>query len=152
MTIKLGTQGERSVGAAQAAAHRAAQDTNDYAEHSGPGPWVMGATTLVGDKVYDADDEYLGTIEEIMLDTVGGRIAYAVLSFGGVFGLGSKLFAIPWNALELDAENKHFVLRLAKKQLDKAPGFDKDHWPAMADSTWAYAIHEFYETKPYWAR
>ena len=59
-----------------------------YRNTDGPGPALMGADTLIGDDVYNHDDEQLGDIKEIMLDMRSGRIAYAVLSFGGVLGLG----------------------------------------------------------------
>jgi sporulation protein YlmC with PRC-barrel domain len=123
----------------------------DEGHHSGgPGPEVMDAATLQGDSVVSADGNALGKIEAIMLDVTTGRIAYAVLTFGGVFGMGTKLFAIPWSALTLDAVEKRFVLNTDKEQLGKAPGFDKDHWPSMADQGWAAAVHTFYQVKPYW--
>jgi sporulation protein YlmC with PRC-barrel domain len=123
----------------------------DEAHHSrGPGPEVMDAATLHGDSVVGADGDTLGKIEAIMLDVRSGRIAYAVLTFGGVFGMGTKLFAIPWSALTLDAVEKRFVLSASKEQLGNAPGFDKDHWPSMADQSWAAAVHTFYQVKPYW--
>lgn len=123
----------------------------DEAHHSrGPGPAVMDAATLQGDSVVGADGGVLGKIEAIMLDVGSGRIAYAVLTFGGVFGVGTKLFAIPWSALTLDAVEKRFVLNATKDQLAKAPGFDKDQWPSMADPGWAAAVHTFYQVKPYW--
>jgi sporulation protein YlmC with PRC-barrel domain len=119
--------------------------------HSGgPGPEVMDAATLNGDNVVNAAGEGLGKIEAIMLDVTSGRIAYAVLSFGGIFGIGTKLFAIPWSALTLDAAEKRFVLNASKEQLENAPGFDKDHWPSMADQGWAAAVHSYYHVKPYW--
>jgi len=62
---------------------------------NGPGPEVMDAATLSGDAVVNASGEDLGKIEAIMLDVQSGRIAYAVLSFGGFLGMGAKLFAIP---------------------------------------------------------
>jgi sporulation protein YlmC with PRC-barrel domain len=123
----------------------------DEAHHSGgPGPEVMDAATLHGDSVVNADGGPLGKIEAIMLDVRSGRIAYAVLTFGGVFGMGTKLFAIPWSALTLDAVAKRFVLNASKEQLQDAPGFDKDHWPSMADPGWAAAVHTYYQVKPYW--
>lgn len=79
-----------------------------------------------------------------------GRIAYAVLSFGGFLGMGNKLFAIPWSALTLDADEKRFILNVAKERLDNAPGFDQDHWPSMADASWARQLHEYYDVRPYW--
>jgi sporulation protein YlmC with PRC-barrel domain len=117
---------------------------------TGPGPQVMAASTLEGDDVVNVAGEKLGTIDEIMLDVPGGRIAYAVLSTGGFLGLGDKLFAIPWRALVLDTDNHCFVLDVSKERLEKAPGFDKDNWPSMADETWATNVHSYYGTAPYW--
>jgi sporulation protein YlmC with PRC-barrel domain len=115
----------------------------------GPGPHLMGAETLIGNDVNNNDGEDLGDVKEIMLDMRNGRVAYAVLSFGGFMGMGEKLFAVPWDALKLDTENKRFTLNVNKQQLEGAPGFDKDHWPDMADATWEKGIHAYYGTKPY---
>ena len=78
---------------------------DEFDASAGPGPEVMDAATLIGDKVVNAAGESLGEIEAIMLDVRSGRIAYAVLSFGGFLGMGSKLFAIPWNALTLQLQS-----------------------------------------------
>ncbi|MCK9984207.1 MAG: hypothetical protein AzoDbin1_00679 [Azoarcus sp.] len=115
-----------------------------------PAPAMMSAGTLTGDDVYNPQGEDLGEIKEIMLDMRSGRVAYAVLSFGGFLGMGEKLFAVPWGALKLDAANKRFVLNVEKERLETAPGFDKDHWPDMADQTWGRDIHTYYGTTPYW--
>ena len=119
-------------------------------DHSGPGPDVMAAETLQGDDVINLQGEKLGSIEDIMLDVSSGKVAYAVLSFGGILGMGDKLFAIPWGALTLDADRKCFVLDVPKDRLQNAPGFDKDHWPAMADASWASQVYAYYNQPPYW--
>lgn len=111
----------------------------------GPGPRLMGANTLTGDDVYNHKNEKLGDIKEIMLNTYSGKVCYAVLSCGGVFSIGEKLFAVPWKALSLDTENKRFVLNVEKEKLENAPGFNTDHWPNMADETWANSIHNYYD-------
>lgn len=116
----------------------------------GPGPEVMAAETLTGNDVMNSRGESLGDIEAIMLDVPSGRVAYAVLSFGGFLGAGDKLFAVPWGALKLDTDNKCFLLEVDKESLKDAPGFDKDHWPSMADTKWASTIHDYYGTRPYW--
>ena len=85
-----------------------------------------------------------------MLDVPLGRIAYAVLSFGGFIGIGNRLFAIPWQALGLDPLNHRFVLDVPRERLENAPGFDKDRWPDWADMSWAASLHDYYETRPYW--
>ena len=114
-----------------------------------PGPALLGADTLIGNDVYNQQNEELGDIKEIMLDTRTGRVGYAVLSCGGFLGMGEKLFAVPWTALTLDSGNKRFVLNVDKDRLKNAPGFDKDAWPDMADKAWADGIHAYYGTKPY---
>lgn len=117
---------------------------------SGPGPHLMTASTLEGDKVVNRQGEDLGEIDEIMLDVPRGRIAYAVMSSGGILGMGEKLFAIPWSALTLDTDNKCFVLDVDKQRLKDAPGFDKDRWPSMADTEFDTRVHSYYGTRPYW--
>lgn len=114
---------------------------------SGPGPALMGADTLLGNDVYNTEGEDLGDIKELMVDMASGKVEYAVLSFGGVLGMGEKLFAVPWSALALDTANKRFTLDVVKESLQDAPGFDKDRWPSMADRTWASGVHEFYGTR-----
>lgn len=126
------------------------QDTlGIYRNHTGPGPRLMGANTLDGNDVYNKQDEDLGDIKEIMLDMPSGRVAYAVLSFGGFLGMGEKLFAVPWSALKLDTLNHRFVLDVSKERLKEAPGFDKDVWPNMADPAWVNSVHTYYGVKPY---
>ena len=126
------------------------QDTfGIYRNHTGPGPRLMGANTLDGNDVYNKQDEDLGDVKEIMIDVPTGRVAYAVLSFGGFLGMGEKLFAVPWSALKLDTANKRFVLDVSKERLKEAPGFDKDAWPDMADPTWVKGIHSYYGVTPY---
>lgn len=115
-------------------------------DNEGPGPRLMGADTLMGEDVYNRQEEDLGDIKEIMLDMQSGQIAYAVLSFGGILGMGDKLFAVPWQALQLDTVNKRFILDCSKERLENAPGFDKDRWPDMASSEFTAEIHNFYGT------
>jgi hypothetical protein len=107
----------------------------------------MGADTLVGNEVYSRAEEHLGSIKELMIEMSTGKIVYAVLSLGGSLGMGDRLFAVPWAALELDTANRRFTLNATKEQLKNAPGFDKGHWPSMADGTWISHVHTFYGLK-----
>ena len=113
-------------------------------------PKVLSASSICSDRVWNNSGEALGAIEELMIDVDTGQIAYAVLSFGGFLGFGDKLFAIPWNALKLDAANQVFKLNVDRKVLESAPGFDKDNWPDFADRKWGGTIYEYYQIKPYW--
>ena len=102
-------------------------------DYSGPGPEVMAASSFEGETVVNQQGETLGEIEEIMLDVRRGCIAYAVLAVGGLLGIGEKYFAIPWKALTLDTDRKCLVLDADKDRLKNAPGFDKEHWPHVAE-------------------
>lgn len=111
---------------------------------------VLSASTLIGDKVVNPRGEDLGKIEEFMLDLENGRIRYAVLSFGGLLGVGDKLFAIPPEALRIDTENERVVLDIDRKRLENAPGFDKSDWPSVSEPDWQAEVYEFYGYTPYW--
>jgi sporulation protein YlmC with PRC-barrel domain len=111
---------------------------------------VLSAGSLAGDSVRNTAGESLGKIEEIMIDIPNGRVAYAVLSFGGFLGMGNKLFAVPWNAFTIDEENKEFILDVDKKILENAPGFDKDNWPDMANPDFGKQVYGHYGYTPYW--
>lgn len=111
---------------------------------------VVSTSDLIGDSVVNRAGESLGKIEELMLDLEKGRVAYAVLTFGGFLGMGEKLFAIPFEALKLDVNRQHFTLDVDKDKLKDAPGFDKAHPPKVADRTWGAEIYKYYGLKPYW--
>jgi sporulation protein YlmC with PRC-barrel domain len=105
---------------------------------------VLSSDSLTGTAVKNARGEDLGHIEELMLDINNGRIAYAVLSFGGILGIGDKLFAVPWNALQVDTHNEKIILDVSKERLEEAPGFDKDDWPHTAAHSWLSDVYDYY--------
>lgn len=109
---------------------------------------LLSATSITGDEVCNMQDESLGTIQDIMLDVESGKIRYAVLSSGGFLGMGDRLFAVPWKAFKADREHKRFLLDVDTERLKNAPGFDKDHWPNMADSSWNANVESYYATRP----
>lgn len=111
---------------------------------------VLSAASLSGNAVVNAQGEDLGNIKELMLDINRGKIAYAVLSFGGFLGLGDKLFAIPWNAMTVEADKDRFVLDVPKERLEEAPGFDEDNWPETGDDTWLGEVYDYYGAERYW--
>lgn len=113
-------------------------------------PQNLSSTSIVGTKVMNHQDEDLGKIEDLMIDLSAGRVAYAVVSFGGFLGMGDKLFAVPFSALTCDCEKEVMRLDANKEKLEKAPGFDKDDWPDTADRTWGANVHSHYGVSPYW--
>lgn len=114
-------------------------------------PLTLSATSIIGDQVVNRAGEDLGEIHEIMIDINRGRVAYAVLSFGGLLGIGDKLFAIPWDMIAIDKANKRVVLEVTQEQLDKADGFAKDAWPDFAEESFHTSTYGYWRHTPYWA-
>jgi len=104
------------------------------------------ATEIKGSRVVNVKEENLGKIEEVMIDSEQGRIAYVVLSFGGLLGMGNKLFAIPWESLEYNRGD--YILRLDKSILEKAEGFDEEAWNLTRDEL--VSVYKRCGIKPYW--
>ena len=112
---------------------------------------VVSASKIIGEAVVNRQNENLGQIHELVIDAKEGRMAYAVLSFGGFLGMGKKLFAMPWKAFEFSNTENKLILNVDKKKLESAPGFDKDaKWPDFADRTWGNSIDNYYGYDPYW--
>lgn len=111
---------------------------------------ILSSSTMEGSDVKNTAGESLCDIKDLMIDLTSGRVAYAVVEFGGLLGIGNKMFAVPLLAMQQDAANKCFILDTSKEALENASGFDKDHWPDFADRKWQTLVHEHYKAKPYW--
>jgi sporulation protein YlmC with PRC-barrel domain len=90
---------------------------------------ILTASSIIGDKVYNHSHEKMGDIKDIMIDLKAGCIAYLIIEFGGFLGIGEKYFAIPFRLLSVDSERGVFILNQKREVLERAPGFDRDHWP-----------------------
>jgi len=106
---------------------------------------VLKASDLIGMKVEGTDGKNLGKIKDLVIDPTDGDVEYAVLDFGGFLGIGDKYFAVPWGALQWDQAGGKIALDTTKRDLKKAPGFDKTHWPDFSDRGQQVVIYEFYE-------
>lgn len=111
---------------------------------------LMSAATLSGYLVRSRENEDLGCIEEFIVVPDSGRIAYAVLSLTGTPGIGAKLVAVPWCALELHPEERVFRLNVNRESIEQAPAFDEEDWPDFGDEAWALRVHNHYGLRPYW--
>ena len=111
---------------------------------------VKAKEEVINIKVVNPANEDLGKICEVMLDKESGRVAYAVLESGSFLGVGGKLFALPWSSIKYDPEKEAFLLDVEKEKLKKAPGFDKNNWPDMADRSWGESVSQYYGVKSYW--
>jgi sporulation protein YlmC with PRC-barrel domain len=100
---------------------------------------------IIGSKVLNMKGENLGVIKDIVIDIDTGSILYAILDFGGFLGIEDKLFPVPWRSLAALPSEGIFFLNRSKKQLEKAPGFNKNSLPDIGDVHWGTRITQFYQ-------
>lgn len=128
-----------------AMAQNKASPINDPSSFQGRETWerTHRASKIIGTDVRNPQGEDLGDIKELVLDS-SGNIAYAVISLGGVMGVGDKLYAVPWKAFRLDSAKNNYVLDVDKERLKGAPAFDAARWPDMANTQWNNDVHTYY--------
>ena len=113
---------------------------------------TLSAGTLIGDSVKNSQGDNLGNLKEIMLDVQSGRVACGVLESGSFLGMGGKLFAIPFEAFDVNEKDHTLVLNVDTETLKNAEGFDKNNWPDTASREWGQKTHDYFGYSPYWQR
>lgn len=114
---------------------------------SHPNHTFISSEDVEGTKVYDPDDNGIGSIDHLMIDKITGKIVYAVMSFGGFLNLGHSHFPIPWSALTYDPDVDGFRANVSEDQLRDAPAFSDDSYRSR---DWETRVHEHYDAPPYW--
>jgi hypothetical protein len=97
--------------------------------------------------VFDPKGKKIGEIDHLMIDKLSGRVAYAVMSFGGFIGLGHSHYPIPWGALKYNVQLNGYVTGITESQLKDAPAFSDDSW---SDRNWETQTYNHYKVSPYW--
>lgn len=107
---------------------------------------ILSCSTITGSTVKTLSDETIGTIKDIMLDTETGEVVYTVLSVNtGFLNMGSKYFAIPWQAFSFTEQyDDVFLLDVDKERLEHSPGFDKDNWPSGPQTEFIKEMNAYY--------
>jgi len=108
------------------------------------------ASDLIKYDVENDKGDDLGDVKEILFDPANERVAMLVVSYGGVLGMGDKLYAVPWSAFTLPQDSKKIILKIDKEQIKKAPQIDAGHWPDTLDDRLAADLGTFYSISPYW--
>lgn len=111
---------------------------------------LIAADRVEGTSVYNRAGESLGTIDEIMIDKLTGKVAYAVMSFGGFLGLGERHHPLPWGVLKYDTNMGGYVIDLDKETLKNAPSYAKDETYDFEERREAQRLHDYYRIPPYW--
>jgi len=109
------------------------------------------ASELIGMNVKNRENEKIGEVKDLIVDLHSGRVAYAVVSSGGILGIGDKLVAVPARSFEYSEADKKLVLNVDKQILANAPRFEKDHWPDLSDVRWNTDVYQHYGEQPYWS-
>ena len=111
-------------------------------------PTLIASDRVEGTRVYGADGKHIGSIERLILGKQDGRVAYAVLSFGGFLGIGSDHYPLPWEKLTYDTQLDGYRIDLTKDQIEGAPSYADD------DDTWyndnGRRVYDYYGVPPYW--
>jgi len=111
---------------------------------------LIAGNQVAGTAVYNPQGERLGSIDDVMIDKISGRIAYAVLSFGGFLGIGDTHYPLPWAPLRYDTNLGGYVVNLDKRTLEGAPSYHTGEPVAWEDEAWGRSVYDYYKAKPYW--
>lgn len=110
---------------------------------------LIASDKVEGTAVYGMDQKKIGTLERVMIDKISGKVAYAVLSFGGFLGIGSDYYPVPWSTLKYDLNLDGYLVNLTKDQLTGAPKYS-------STSNWEWSrendrrVYDYYKAPPYW--
>lgn len=104
---------------------------------------LIASDKVEGTAVYNPQDEKLGSIANVMIDKYSGKADYAVLQFGGLFGLGNDHYPIPWDMLTYDTDKGSYVVNLTKEQIEGAPRHARDDSPEYTDE-YGRTIYGYY--------
>ena len=111
---------------------------------------LIEASKVQGTAVYNPHGERLGNIDDVMIDKRSGQAAYAIMSFGGLLGLGADYYPIPWAKLKYDSQVGGYVVDIEPRVLQGAPAFAAGAQPRWGDQTYEDGLHRYYGAPPYW--
>ena len=103
-----------------------------------------------GTTVYDPQGNNLGSIKRLMIEKISGRVAYAVMSFGGFLGMGTEEHPVPWEKLTYDTRLGGYRTDITEQQLRGAPAFARDPNYDWSDRNRERQLHDHYRAPYYW--
>ncbi len=109
-------------------------------------PHLIAASTVTGTNVYDTAGEKIGAIYDIMINRATGETEYAVMNFGGVFGIGQHYHPLPWHLLNYSDELGGYVVNIDRKKLDNAPAYEVSDTSAWRDESYPNRVNEYYDS------
>ena len=114
----------------------------------GRSPNLISSARVQGTEVYGPAGEHVGEIDHLMIERVSGRVAYAVMSFGGFLGMGKDFYPIPWNALKYDTTLDGYRTDITREQVEGAPTYSGGESFDWSDDDWHKRVHDHYQSPP----
>lgn len=111
---------------------------------------LISTQKVEGTSVYNGDGDQLGSVDSLMVNKLTGKVAYAVMSFGGFLGIGESYHPLPWGVLNYDTGKDGYVVNLTKDQLKGAPTFGRNEEHRLTDRDYEQSVHKHYGITPYW--
>lgn len=114
---------------------------------------LIPAERVNGTDVYNTDGEKIGKVEDVAIEKVSGKVAYAIMSFGGFLGIGERYHPVPWGLLRYDVEKRGYVIPCDREALEKAPSFEPEVLSGWDDAGFREAVYAYYTpygVNPYW--
>jgi len=111
---------------------------------------LIAADQVEGTSIYNPAGESLGSVEDVLIDKVSGKIAYAVVGFGGFLGIGDRHYPLPWEKLKYNTAMGGFVVDLDRRVLEGAPSYATDETVWWEDPAWGKRVYDYYGARPYW--
>lgn len=108
---------------------------------------MISSDKVNGTAVYSRAGEHVGTIDHLTIDKESGKVAYAVMGFGGFLGLGEDHHPIPWGKLSYDTSRNGYVTDITREELEGAPERNDDWY---RDRDWEQRTHDYYRVPNYW--
>lgn len=110
---------------------------------------LISSRRVEGTPVYNRADQRLGVIHNVMIEKASGKVAYALLSFGGIFGLGEQVHPVPWERLTYDVNLDAYVIDLTREQLEHAPTLKLDQADRPQSEDYE-EVSGYYAKLPWW--
>jgi sporulation protein YlmC with PRC-barrel domain len=111
---------------------------------------LISSARVEGTPVFNTGGDKIGHVKEVMLHKKSGQIAYAVMSFGGFFGIGERYHPLPWDTLDYDTEKNGYVVSVDEEALRNAPTFGPEDSERLRDQTFILGIYDYYGYAPFW--
>ena len=113
-------------------------------EHVDETPSLISASKVSGTSVYNAAGEDLGSVHDLMLDKRSGKVAYAVMSFGGFLGIGERYHPLPWHLLTYDEGKGGYNIDLSADRLRAGPSYSEIELDRFIDEGGGRQVSDYY--------